>query len=34
MAVHVNETNLIQPIELRLNVEELVRGVFVFGPDV
>jgi hypothetical protein len=34
VAVNINETNVLHPIELRLNVEELVRGVFVFWTDV
>jgi hypothetical protein len=34
MAVHVDETDFTQPVQLRLNVEKLVRRIFVFGLDV
>ncbi len=34
MAIHVGEADLAQPGELRLHVEQFVRGVFLFGHDL
>ena len=34
VAIHVGEADLAQPGELRLHVEQFVRGVFLFGHDL